>query len=150
MILSCKKQFRLFFCFHVKVRYLSCNLQYIFRFYVKSIQKYVILYKGSQMWFATQMNAINFWQILSPINGHFDHFKVSKIWLCWICLLLDAWKLKNIEILKFYRCKMSCFRDTKYLKLISRKIWVASKSFNFYTVLSDTRKITCLLLWYSP
>ena len=89
----------IFLCFHVKERYLSFNLQYIFRIYMKYVQKYVILSKGSQFWIATQISVINIWQILRHKNGHFDHFTGSKIWLCGICSLLDAWK---VQILKFW------------------------------------------------
>ena len=65
----------------------------------------------------------------------FDTFRCSEYWIWWIFAFAD----QDQNIRAFQSAKIAVLETLKWAKSISRKIWVAEKSWNFRTLIS--RKI---------
>ena len=74
---------------------------------------------------------------------HFNTIRGSEFWFLWIFALFEGWNGPNEENSDFNMIKPADFALLESQKLISRKIWVIEKSWNFHTV--KLHYITALL-----
>ena len=90
-----------------------------------TVENSIFLYHSDFTW-------IQFWGYLKCKISHLNIFWGSEFWFSGIFPLFGMLKLTKRT--KFTAHKMAVFALQKSSKLISRKIWVMEKSWNFHTV----------------